>query len=244
MVVSNGWFMEILKYKKNLNSVGHGNFLVACSGGCKALALSLILLAALSFLPVSAHAAESEMSQFFQEIQAASAQVQSFSSEFVQEKRLALFAEPVIFHGKLTVVRPDRLRWEFTSPVPSALIFNGKVGMRCNDKAPPTHFDLGSDPIMRTVAEQLWLWLGGDYSKLHDKYNMTTQDSSLIITPKDQAAAQYVGAITITFNTLTKQPDSVLISEPGGDSTEMRFASYVLNGTVPEDLFKRCSADE
>lgn len=212
-------------------------------GGYAALPLRLVLLAALCFLPGLSLAAP-EMDKFFQEIQAASAQVQSFSSQFVQERRLALFAEPVLFHGKLTVVRPDRLRWEFTAPVPSALIFNGKQGMRCHDKGPPVYFDLGSDPIMRTVAEQLWLWLGGDYSKLNEKYHMASQDTSLIITPKEQATAEYIGAVTITFNAATKQPEKVLIVEPGGDSTLISFTSYELNGSVPEILFSQCTSHD
>ncbi len=188
--------------------------------------------------------AAQETDDFFQEIQAASAKVQSFSSEFIQERRLALFTEPVIFHGKLTVVRPDRLRWEFTDPVPSALIFNGKVGMRCNDKAPPALFDLGSDPIMRTVAEQLWLWLGGDYSRLTDKYTMVSEGTSLIITPKEQATAEHIGAITITFTKTDMQPEKVMIVEPGGDSTTISFHSYALNGNVPEKLFAGCAAND
>ncbi|MFH0785680.1 MAG: outer-membrane lipoprotein carrier protein LolA [Pseudomonadota bacterium] len=220
------------------------NFSVTHVGRRRALPLWLFLLTVLCLLPAASFAAAPEIDRFFLEIQAASAQVQSFSSEFVQERRLALFAEPVIFLGKLTVVRPDRLRWEFTDPVPSALIFNGKEGMRCNDKAPPTHFDLGSDPIMRTVAEQLWLWLGGDYSKLSDKYNMASSDNSLIITPKEQATAEYIGAVTITFDAATKQPEQVLIAEPGGDSTLIRFKSYVLNGSIPDSLFSNCTAND
>jgi outer membrane lipoprotein-sorting protein len=208
-----------------------------------ALQLWFIMSASLGLCSGAAFAAP-EMDRFIQEIQAASAEVQSFSSEFVQERRLALFAEPVIFHGRLVVVRPDRLRWEFTSPVPSALIFNGKVGMRCTDKAPPTHFDLAADPIMRTVAEQLWLWLGGDYSKLSDKYHLASRDSSLVITPKEQTTAEYLGAVTITFNAASKQPEKVLISEPGGDSTLISFTSYALNGSLPASLFSSCNADE
>lgn len=215
------------------------NLLVPRCGGRRALLLRFILLTALCVSPGDSFAAP-EMDRFFQEIQAVSARVQSFSSEFVQERRLALFAEPVIFHGKLTVIRPDRLRWEFTAPVPSALIFNGKQGMRCTDKAPPAHFDLGSDPIMRTVAEQLWLWLGGDYSKLNEKYHMTSQGTSLVITPKEQVAAEYIGAVTITFNAATKQPEKVLIAEPGGDSTLISFTSNELNGSISDSQFSQC----
>jgi len=204
---------------------------------------SLLWLILLAFSPAPA-AADAETDRFLQEIRENSAQVHSFSSEFVQERRLALFTEPVIFHGKLTVVRPDRLRWEFTAPVASALIFNGKVGMRCQDKVPPAHFDLGSDPIMRTVAEQLWLWLGGDYSRLGDKYGLESRGTSLIITPKDQATLEYMRAVTITFSGDSKQPEKVLIDEPGGDSTLISFKAYSINKVFPETFFSSCVADE
>jgi outer membrane lipoprotein-sorting protein len=191
-------------------------------------------------------AAESEdLSGFIAEIQAAADQVRSFSSEFVQEKRLALFAEPVIFHGSLTVVRPDRLRWEFTSPVPSVLIFSGERGIRCSENAPPVHFDLGADPIMRTVAEQLWLWLGGDYSRLSDLYLMEKSGpSALRITPKNKAVAEYISTVTITFSSAGRQPEKVEITEPGGDTTVIGFASYVLNRNTPDVLFTLCGTDE
>jgi outer membrane lipoprotein-sorting protein len=203
-----------------------------------------ILLAVSSPQPVVAAESE-ELSSFLTEIQAATDQVRSFSSEFVQERRLALFTEPVFFHGSLTVVRPDRLRWEFTAPVPSVLIFRGEQGIRCNYKAPPSHFDLGTDPIMRTVAEQLWLWLGGDYSRLNVSYLMEKSGpSSLRITPKDSRVSDYVSSITITFSKTSRQPEKVEIADPGGDTTIISFRSYVLNSNTPEALFTLCGTDE
>lgn len=186
-----------------------------------------------------------ELMAFLAEIQAASDQVRSFSSEFVQERRLALFAEPVFFKGSLTVVRPDRLRWEFTAPVPSVLIFNGERGIRCNDKAPPVHFDLGADPIMKTVAEQLWLWLGGDYSRLKASYDLVKSGpSALRITPKEQRLSEFISAITITFHRTSRQPEKVEIADPGGDTTILSFQAYVLNSPTPDVLFSLCGTDE
>ncbi len=204
---------------------------------------SILLVVSLPQLLVAAES--EELSGFLSEIQAASEKVLSFSSEFVQERRLALFTEPVIFHGSLTVVRPDRLRWEFTAPLPSVLIFRGEQGIRCNDKAPPTHFDLGTDPIMRAVAEQLWLWLGGDYSRLNALYLMEKSGpSALRITPKNQAMLDYISSVTITFNTTSRQPEKVEIADPGGDTTIISFKSYVLNGNTPDVRFSRCGTDE
>ncbi len=220
------------------------NFFAPVTGLALHLALWWMLFTVAS-PPLGLAGDPEELTVFLAEIQAASDQVRSFSSEFVQERRLALFAEPVFFKGSLTVVRPDRLRWEFTAPVPSVLIFNGERGIRCNDKAPPVHFDLGADPIMKTVAEQLWLWLGGDYSRLNASYDMAKSGpSALRITPKDQRMSEFISAITITFHKTSRQPEKVEIADPGGDTTILTFQAYVLNSKTPDVLFSLCGTDE
>lgn len=179
------------------------------------------------------------------EVQAQSAQVQSFSCQFTQERHLALFAKPVIFHGLLFLVRPDHLRWEFTNPIPSVLLFSGDKGVRCNDNAPPVHFDLTSDPVMRLVAEQLWTWLDSNYGKLEQMYSVKQQgDSTLVIIPKEQSMADFIATITILFNNESKQPERVEITEPGGDLTRIRFHDYNLNVSLAEKIFVECGISE
>lgn len=207
----------------------------------KVLVSNLLVVLFLTLGSGQAAAVDDATSALLGEIRRATASVRAFRSEFVQERRLSLFAEPVIFHGSLTVVRPDQLRWEFTRPVPSALIFNGRGGLRCNDQAEPSRFDLDTDPIMRTVAEQLWLWLGGDYSKLGDGYQLQSEGLSLVIRPKDEKTREYVERITITFNRQTLQPEQVIIDEPGGDATLLRFTATDQSGDVDPVIFTRCS---
>lgn len=203
------------------------------------LLLFLILIAGPTTAP-PAWAGDDPTEALLAEIRQAAAPVKAFRSRFIQERRLSLFAEPVIFHGSLTVVRPDKLRWEFVSPVPSALIFNGRSGMRCTDQAPPSRFDLDSDPIMRTVAEQLWLWLGGDYGTLGDSYQVRAEGNSLLIRPQDEKTREYVEQITITFEPRSMQPQRVVIDEPGGDATELRFLDNQQGGEIDPTLFTQC----
>ncbi len=208
----------------------------------KIFALYIFLIMAL-MVTKSAMAADAKSSvlPLLDEIQARSTQVQSFSCKFTQERHLALFSKPVIFHGLLFLIRPDHLRWEFTDPIPSVLIFSGDKGMRCNDNAPPVHFDLTSDPVMRLVAEQLWTWLDSNYGKLEQMYSVKQQgDSTLVITPKEQAMADFIATITISFSNESKQPELVEIAEPGGDLTRIHFHDYNLNVALTEKLFVEC----
>lgn len=179
-----------------------------------------------------------------QELEATATKVRNLSCSFTQEKQLALFARPVIFHGTLHLARPDRLRWEFTRPVPSVLIFKGESGLRCAD-GQTTRFDLKSDPIMRMVAHQLWLWLGGDYAKLAAEYHLTlAAPHTLLVEPKDPKIAEFVASVTITFDPDSLQPRQVKIAEPGGDTTTISFHDYQLDAPLDENLFSRCNSRE
>lgn len=182
-----------------------------------------------------------DLKQFMTQLENAAEKIESFRAVFVQEKELSLFAETMVFHGELVVVRPDRLRWEFTEPVPSVLILNGEKGLRCNAQAAPTEFDLKTDPIMRSVAEQLWLWLGGDYSRLSDSFSLKKKGAnSLFISPKDEDVSEFIESVTIVFDLNTMQPQQVVIREPGGDFTRLRFSDYSFNIDHTDPMFTRC----
>lgn len=211
----------------------------------KIFTLYIFLIISLLVIKSAMAADDRSVLPLLDEIQARSTQVQSFSCKFTQERHLALFAKPVIFHGLLFLIRPDHLRWEFTDPIPSVLIFSGDKGMRCNDNAPPVHFDLTSDPVMRLVAEQLWTWLDSNYGKLEQMYSVKQQgDSTLVITPKEQAMADFIATITILFSNESKQPELVEITEPGGDLTRIHFHDYNLNVVLTEKLFVECGIRE
>lgn len=149
----------------------------------------------------------------------------------------------MVFDGELIVVRPDKLRWEFTAPVPSVLILDGNKGMRCSEGAAPVDFDLATDPVMRSVAEQLWLWLGGDYARLKDSFIIEkTGTATLSITPEDEGVARFIETVTITFDESSMQPRRVEIIEPGGDLTRLLFTDYTFGVDTTPETFLRCDS--
>lgn len=199
------------------------------------------------FLPTQSMCTDSSQSlkAFLEEVERNASQVESFACSFTQKRHLSLFPEPVVFRGNLKLIRPDRLRWAFTSPIPSVLIFNGQEGIRCSEDQDPAHFDLKTDPIMRIVAEQILSWLNSDYEKLKKQYSIRLADSSsLHITPREQTTAGFIGSITITFEEKSQQPKRVLINEPNGDSTIIEFFNYHFNISFPPSTFTACQPSE
>ncbi|GAB4335740.1 MAG: hypothetical protein Kow0089_05600 [Desulfobulbaceae bacterium] len=161
---------------------------------------------------------------------------------FEQERALSVFAHPILFTGRMALRRPSRLRWENLTPIPSVLVFAGEKGFRCNDDAPPVHFELDRDPLMRMIAEQLWTWIDGDYAALRDRYEISLSgDHEIRLRPREGGFAGAIQSVTVRFSADTLQPESIVILEPGGDSTTIRFAAYRINEPVDEKLFETCA---
>lgn len=182
--------------------------------------------------------------EFLAGIQEKASGISSFTCSFQQTRHMAMFTKPVRFSGRLMVAKPDKLRWEFLTPIPSALLFNGNKGLRCNDQAAPVPFDLQSDPVMQVVARQLWLWLRADYAQLHDEYSLRlTGPETLEVTPLDSGMAQYISKVVLLFDPVTGHPRQVTITEPGGDLTEIAFQTYHLNPQLTQAVFTSCDDD-
>lgn len=202
------------------------------------LITSLILLISLT----SIRAERAETGSLISRIKARAAEVDTFICDFRQEKHLKIFKNPVVFKGRLLVDRPDKLRWEFTSPIPSVLILNKNKGLKCSPEGERQEFNLGSDPTMSLLAEQLWSWLSGDYSKLQDKFNLTEQHSPpvLTITPKTENSDRMFKEISIRLAPGLLHPTSITIRTTGEDRTLLYFKDYKLNRSLADSLFLNC----
>ncbi len=99
--------------------------------------------------------------------------------------------------------------------------------------------------MMKMVARQLWLWLGGDYKRLGQLYKLQKQTGSILkIIPEDKETADFITSVTIAFDEQSLQPLKVEIMERGGDLTRISFHSSVINGPFPGKLFTTCKPHE
>ena len=204
----------------------------------------LLLALAFSSLCIADETSTTEMTpldQLLSDIQNRVDNTKTVQCTFEQERNLSVFDRPIIFTGKMELSRPDKLRWENLAPIPSVLIFDGDKGIRCNDDAPPVHFELEKDPIMKMVAEQIWIWVDGDYARMRNKYNITlTGEREIELVPQSGEFANIITSVRVTFDNQNLQPETIHILETEGDSTIIRFANYRLNQPVDDMLFTTC----
>lgn len=199
--------------------------------------LALLLLCLLTARPVDAES----LDEFLVRVERYSAGTRSFICDFRQERTLAIFAKPVVFSGKLYLSRPDRLRWEFTKPIASLLILDGKTGRRCGEGTPGSEFNLEQDPVMRLVAGQMRTWTGGNYRDLQGEFSLELKPGPvLVLKPRQQGLAAFLSRIEVTFDAKSLQPTRVEIHEEGGDRTLISFKNYQLNPELTVELFAAC----
>ena len=202
------------------------------------------LLTVLAFLLLAPLVVRAELlDDFLARVESHAAGVRAFACDFRQERTLAIFAKPVVFSGKLYLSRPDRLRWEFTKPLASLLILDGKTGRRCGEGSPASEFNLERDPVMRLVAGQMRTWTGGNYRDLQGEFTLELKAGLvLVLKPRQAGLASFLNRIEVVFDGATLQPTRVEIHEEGGDRTVIAFTGYQLNPVLPGELFSACRA--
>jgi len=167
----------------------------------------------------------------------------SLSCRFVQEKHMSMLAQPVVFTGRMNVRRPDRLRWEFTSPVPSIFIIDGAKIKRCTPSTRPVEFDMNSNPALKQAAVQMLAWVSGNFRGIQGMFSITLakRGTGLVMEPRDPVCGAGISRITVMFNPDTLRPATVQIDEQGGDWTRISLSGYRINPNLSDNIFESCS---
>jgi outer membrane lipoprotein-sorting protein len=164
----------------------------------------------------------------------ARANVTTLTGPFTQERTIGLLAAKVRSTGTLTLVRPDRLRWELGPPddviywvTPEGLAYKSPTGQ---GKVPAA-----SQKVAAALGD-LRLLLGGDLGALQSRYDLSGTchgDSpvSFRAVPKAGTSASFQ-EIRFTLAPDLVSPESATIVEGPRDRTEIRFGTIRANVTV------------
>ena len=199
--------------------------------------LILFLLIGLGF-PLGAAAAAPD--PVIGHLQKLSAGVKTLSSDFIQEKYLAVFKQALVSHGHFYYSKPDKLRWELTTPVKSGFALNGDEGRRWHDsEKQSSRFELDRDPVMKIVAEQLLAWARADFPWLEAHYRIQVEKRQPVRLRLEPlfATGGFLDHLMIWFSSDGSHVRQVELHEKDGDFTRIRFRHAVVNGPVPGSLF-------
>jgi Outer membrane lipoprotein carrier protein LolA len=174
------------------------------------------------------------LEQALRDIAKARATVTSITGPFTQERTIGLLAAKVKSTGTLTLVRPDRLRWELAPP-DEAVYWIVPEGLAYQSKAGRGRVEAGGDKIAAAL-DDLRVLLAGDLTKLRARYDLTGTESGddPIVFSAVPKAGQIPAARKIVFSLAPDlvSPKSVVLLEGPRDKTEIMFGAMQKNVAV------------
>jgi outer membrane lipoprotein-sorting protein len=181
------------------------------------------------------------LSPVFSRLEKTAGEVKGLTSDFVQEKHLSMFKTVIISKGRFNFSKPDKLRWELTSPVASGFVLNGGKGRRWHERTGRSeNFDINQEPVMKLVSDQLFAWAKADFTSLRREYRISVLSESpvsLRLEPLSAAAAGFLDHLLISFSADGRYVRSVEVHEKDRDFTRIRFINTAVNKPLPPDLF-------
>ncbi|MBI2895501.1 MAG: outer membrane lipoprotein carrier protein LolA [Deltaproteobacteria bacterium] len=203
----------------------------------------MVRVASLVFaVALAATAGASPLDEALGRIEAARAGVRTLRADFTQDKVMSLFAERMRSTGRLSVLLPDRLRWELLRPDPSVFILSGRT-MRYRLPGARGDLDVRSAGSLGVVLGDLVGFLGGPLAQLRARYRMelgtpegTAAGQTVVIaTPLGADVRRSVSRLRMRFE--GGRLGAVTIEEPGGDRSEIRFSNVRVNEPLGSSPF-------
>ena len=163
----------------------------------------------------------------------ARSKLKTLSGPFTQTRTIGLLATKVQSTGKLTLVRPDRLRWDVNEEqvsywiAPEGLAYKGQQG----------HGRLAATQKMSKDLDELRAWLSGDPRALRDRYDIVelARDGGagvvLEATPKAGQTTHFA-RVTLTLDADLVRPRKVVLVEGAKDKTEIVFGELQKDAAI------------
>lgn len=184
---------------------------------------------------VGSTARADEVSKALEDIAKARRGVRTLVASFEQVRRLGLLATDVVSHGKMTLVRPDRLRWELLPP-DATTYWVGPEGLAYASGGEEAQADRRTAGPMARVLDDLLVFLGGDLGTLRARYVLSAhrEDGKLRIgaRPRNEALRKVVQHFEIVLDRDRVTPLLVVVQESEKDFVRIRFTHAARNVEV------------
>jgi len=161
-------------------------------------------------------------------------EVKTLTSNFLEEKHLALLTQPIQSQGTLAFDKnAQKLRWQYEKPFETGFIIEGpRVYRLQNGQKKSVQNAMG-----KIMAAQMLVWLTLDFDALQKNYDIVLKEHQIVFTPRAQDH-KVVKQITVWLD--DKNPrlvTQVRMEEPSGDFVLWKFSQTVLNPPLTKEAF-------
>lgn len=206
----------------------------------KRIVLSVLFVALGLFASAQTQLSESQSQEIMASLTEAASSMQTMQCRFVQSKNMAMLAESSVSEGKMYFSSPDRLRWEYLTPYPFALVVNGEKIVKVTDGKSEV-LDGNSGRMYQGITNMIIGSASG--KKLFDTstFDVVLYDDGACwkaeMTPKRRDMKRMFSQLVFHFDKKSQVIDHVEFVEPSGDKTIIQFEEIRLNEKIGEEFY-------
>jgi outer membrane lipoprotein-sorting protein len=183
-----------------------------------------------------------ERVQLLERLRAEQQGLVSVRAAVVQRKRSPLLREEAVSEGTLLFQRPNRLRWEVTTPQRVIVLIDGYTLLTYRpDRQEAERRDLREDFTARAAVEFLTAAMDLALTELEKRFQLDVlrdaEGTVLRLTPRSPLVAQAVASVAISLPDGEAVPRSIVVTGQKGDRTETTLSHVTVNPSLPEDAF-------
>ncbi len=199
-----------------------------------------LILCILGLLAVVSNAQTLQQSDMIEQINKASAQMQSLECEFVQTKFLNILDDKMVSRGKMYYQQADKLRWEYTSPYTYTFILNQNQVLLKNDNRSDV-IDVNQNRIFKEIARMMMNSIVGnclsDAKSFKTTVEVSGNDWIATLIPLKRDMKQMWNRLVLHINPEMKVVYKVEMHEPSGDYTIIDLLDIKTNVSIRQEVF-------
>lgn len=165
----------------------------------------------------------------------------SLQCDFVQSKRMKILNKDMISKGVLYFKKPDKIRWQYTTPYDYTFIMNGdKVQIKSTKST--KNIDIQGNKIFRQVTSIILNTITGGGLKNSPDFDVELFRLNDVyfakMRPKKREVMQVYSSIEVYFNASLTMVESIKMIEKSGEYTVVKLISPKVNNPINENAFK------
>ena len=181
----------------------------------------------------------SSLTDFRKEFARQSAQINSITSNFTQEKILSAITEKITSTGNFKFKRSNRVRLEYLKPYSYLMVMNGDK-MIVRDEGKESHVNVRSNKLFQQINRIIIDCVQGTILESKDfTIGVWENDKTYLMemTPVSKSLKEFFKNIVLIAEKKDYSVHSIQMNEPSGDLTIITFTNKKINDQVPDAVF-------
>lgn len=183
---------------------------------------------------------ESQLTSLKAQIKAKNAQINTLTCPFSQTKHLSMLKNPAVSEGIMYFKKPSQFRWEYTNNPRFIFAQNGQtIYTKSGDQVQivKDNSALLYQEISKLVIQSVNGSILENSKEFTTQYEENKKYIKIVLTPKQRNVKKFISSIHLLLDKKSFLASQIIMNEPNGDYTTIKFDNISVNQPINESLF-------